>query len=44
MSMSLFVYNKNVQLLSCNKQEIVFNNNHIHLTGIVVNEAIIPGK
>lgn len=40
MSMSLFVYNKNIQLLSCNKQEITLKNNLISLTGIGVNEFL----
>jgi len=44
MSMSLFVYNKNVQLLSCNKQEIIIQNNVIKLTGIVVNEYLSYAK
>ena len=41
MSMSLFVYNKNIQLLSCNKQEITLKNNLISLTGIGVNEFLL---
>ena len=40
MSISLFVYNKNIQLLSCNKQEIILKNNLINLTGIGVNEFL----
>ena len=40
MSMSLFVYNKNIQLLSCNKQEITLKNNLISLTAIGVNEFL----
>ena len=40
MSMSLFVYNKNIQLLSCNKQEITLKNNLISLAGIGVNEFL----
>ena len=40
MSMSLFVYNKNIQLLSCNKQEITLKKNLISLTGIGVNEFL----
>ena len=44
MSMSLFVYNKNVQLLSCNKQEIILQNNVIKLTGIIVNEYLSYAK
>ena len=40
MSISLFVYNKNMQLLSCNKQEISLKNNLISLTGIGVNELL----
>ena len=40
MSMSLFVYNKNIQLLSCNKEEITLKNNLISLTGIGVNEFL----
>ena len=41
MSMSLFVYNKNIQLLSCNKQEIILKNNLINLIGIGVNECLL---
>ena len=41
MSMSLFVYNKNIQLLSCNKQEITLKKNLISLTGIGVNEFLL---
>jgi len=41
MSMSLFVYNKNIQLLSCNKQEIIFKNNLVNLASIVVNEYLL---
>ncbi len=40
MSMSLFIYNKNAQLLSCNKQEIVLKNNLVKLTTIIVNEYL----
>jgi len=41
MSMSLFIYNKDIQLLSCNKQEIILKNNLVRITGIVVNEYLL---
>ena len=41
MSMSLLVYNKNIQLLSCNRQEISFENNQVNLEGIGVNEYLL---
>ena len=37
MSICLFVYNNNIQLLSCNKQEIKIQNNLIKLNNIIVN-------
>ena len=40
MSMSLFIYNEKIQLLSCNKQEIILKKNSIRLKGIYVNEFL----